>query len=82
MDDEITCLVSIYDQSKKTSDKTPYTAYFLGVGWGLTPPPAEGMRNTSAEVAAGKSKTRRERGLPKLHIWQDPKPNDDEFLLC
>ena len=82
MDDEITCLVSIYDQSKKTSEKTPYTAYFLGVGWGLTPPPAEGMRNTLNDAAPGKNKMRRERGLPKLHIWQDPKPNDDEFLLC
>lgn len=79
VDDEITCVVSISDPSQKTSLKTPY---FLAVGWGLTPSSLEtASTTTSATDASGKLK-RRDRAYPKLHIWPDPKGNDDESILC
>jgi len=82
VDDEITSLVTIYDPSKKSTLKTPY---FLGVGWGLTPTNEDGAsRSTQSKIQTdtGSIKQRRERGLPKLHIWPDPKGDSAEYLLC
>ena len=82
VDDEITSMVTIYDPSRKSTLKTPY---FLGVGWGLTPTNEEGAnRSTQSKIQTdtGSIKQRRERGLPKLHIWADPKGDSSEYLLC